>query len=58
MSSSIFVITDFKIIFEIDNNGDNMKRFIEKVIKQGTKIHQELKKDCIELEYIYNCYII
>ena len=55
MSSSIFIITDFKIIFEIDNNGDNMKRFIEKVIKQGTKIHQELKKDCIELEYIYNC---
>lgn len=44
MSSSIFIITDFKIIFEIDNNGDNMKRFIEKVIKQGTKYIKNLRK--------------
>lgn len=54
----IFVITDLKIIFEIENNGDNMKRLIEKVTKQGTKMHQELNKDCMELEYIYNCKIL
>lgn len=45
-------------IFEIENNGDSMKRLIEKVTKQGTKIYQELKKDCIELVYILKCKIL